>query len=136
MATWQISFNVIEKNKKNVDEDICYWNKEPVNATDVIFLEKIESWSNDIIQYGNLDSTCIELLLEDRRIVEVSIRLDMRTIDKALLTAVINYIKNMDAEIYYNGEIIPPSLENFRNIMRTSHAYKYCSDPVNFLDNL
>ena len=33
MAIWQIGFNVI--NKKNTDEDICYWNNEPVGADDV-----------------------------------------------------------------------------------------------------
>ena len=132
MAIWQIDFNVIDKNKKNTDEDICYWNKEPVGADEVMFLAKEASWSKDIIQFGSLESTCIELLLEDSRVVEVSIRLDLRTLNKTLLSDVIDYIKRIDANIYYNDEIIVPLYENFANIIMASDAYKYCSNPVLF----
>lgn len=136
MAIWQIDFSVIDKNKKNNDEDICYWNKEPIDADVVTFLKKEESWSKDIIQFGNLESTCIELLLEDSRVVEVSIRLDLKTLNKTLLSDVINYIKRIDANIYYNDEIIIPSYENFCNIIRVSDAYKFCTDPGLFFDDL
>lgn len=130
MAIWQIDFNVIDKNKKNTDEDICYWNNEPVGANDVTFLEKEDSWSKDIIQFGSLESTCIELLLENSRVVEVSIRLDLRTLNRLLLSDVIDYIKRIDANIYYNDEIITPSYENICSIIRASDAHKYCSNPV------
>lgn len=43
MAIWQVSFNVVDKNKKHNDEDICYWNKEPINAYDITFLKNVKA---------------------------------------------------------------------------------------------
>lgn len=136
MATWQVYFSAVDKNKKNNDEDICYWDKEPVNVYDISFLKKNESWSNDIIQYGSLQSTCIELLMENGRIVEISIRLDLRMLTKSLLINVVDYIIRLNSNIYYQNEIIIPSITNISNLIKKSDAYKYCQNPLTFIDDL
>ena len=136
MAIWQVDFSVIDKNKKNNDKDICYWEKEPINAFDITFLNKYESWSRDIIQYGDLQKTCIELLVENERIVEINVRLDLRTLTKELLMNVIEYIIRLNANIYYKNEIVIPSIKNICSIIINSYAYKYCDNPISFIDNL
>ena len=42
----------------------------------------------------------------------------------------------MPVDIYYNDEIIIPSYENFCNIIMVSDAYKFCTDPGLFFDDL
>ena len=134
MAIWQVSFNAIDKDKKNNDEDIFYWNKEPINVYDITFLKKCDSWTNDIKQYGDLQETCIELLEENGRIVEVSVRLDLRTQTRDLLIHILDYINRLDANIYYQKEILIPSMDNIKKIIMASDAYKYCHNPLNYFD--
>lgn len=136
MAVWQVCFNIVEKNNHNNDEDICFWNNEPDNVYDITFLKRINSWSKDIIQYGELQNTCIELLIENNRVIEVSIKLDLRNMTKDLLINIINYIASLNANIYYQNEIIIPSTENICNIIRKSNAYKYCNNPIEYLNDL
>lgn len=136
MAVWQVDFSVIDKNKTGNDEDICYWEKEPVNAYDITFLNKCESWSKDIIQYGDLQETCIELLVEDERIVEINVRLDLRSLTKELLMNVIEYIIRLNANVYYQNEIVIPSMKNISNIIINSNAYKYCDNPLRYIDEI
>ena len=134
MAIWQVSFNAIDKDKKNNDEDIFYWDKEPINVYDITFLKKCDSWTNDIKQYGDLQETCIELLEENGKIVEVSVRLDLRTLTKDLLIHILDYINRLDANIYYQKEILIPSMDNIKKIIMGSDAYKYCDNPLNYFD--
>ena len=136
MAIWQVSFNVIENSKKNNDEDICYWDKEPINAYDITFLKKCDSWTNDIIQYGDLQKTCIELLIENGKTVEVSVRLDLRTLTKELLINIVDYVIGLNANVYYQNEIVIPSVKNIINIIRNSDAYIYCGNPLKYIDDL
>lgn len=136
MAIWQVDFSVIDKNKKNDDEDICYWEREPNDVFDITFLNKFDSWSKDIIQYGDLQKTCIELLVENERIVEVNVRLDLRTLTKDLLMNVIDYIIRLNANIYYQNKIVIPSIKNICNIIINSNAYKYCNNPLSYIDDL
>ena len=123
MAIWQISFNIVEKRTDNC-KDICYWTNEPENAENITFLEKHDSWSSNIIQYGDLQSTCIEISKDDGRIVEVCVRLDLRTLSKDILKNVVEYIKGIDGYIYYQNEIIEPSFKNAVFMIKESTAYK------------
>lgn len=41
-------------------------------------LSQNKSWSNDIILFGDESSDCIELVVEENKIVEISIRVDLR----------------------------------------------------------
>lgn len=136
MAIWQVDFNVIENNKKCYDEDICYWESEPVNASNITFLNKCDSWSKDVIQYGDLQKTCIELLVESERIVEINVRLDLRTMTRDLLVNVIDYIVGLNANIYYNNEIFVPSVNNVCSIIINSRAYKYCDNPLRYIADM
>lgn len=135
MAIWQISFNIVE-NKTYNSKDIVYWIKEPENADNITFLEKHDSWSSDIIQYGDLQSTCIEISKENGRIVELCVRLDLRTLSKDILNNVVEYIKGLDGYIYYQNEIIEPTFKNVVFMIKESTAYKFCKNPMSFIDEL
>ena len=131
-----MSFNIIDKDKRINDEDILYWDKEPINAYNITFLKICDSWTNDIKQYGDLQETCIELLEENGRIVEVSVRLDLRTLTKDLIIHILDYVNGLNANIYYQNEILIPSANNIIKILKNSDAYKYCDNPLNYFDEI
>ena len=134
MAIWQVCFYVIDKNKKVDDEDIYYWSKEPHCVNNITFLAKCNSWSKKIIQYGNSESTCIELLLENGSVVEISVRLDMRTLTKELLANIEDYVVRLDGNIFYQDKIVRPSMESLMRVITDSEAYKYCKNPLHYFD--
>lgn len=65
LAVWQFQCYIISLTKKSDklsrDEMISWKNIEnPLISPD--FLERQKSWSTDIVQYGNIDRTCIEFI--------------------------------------------------------------------------
>ena len=136
MAVWQICFYAIENNKLDNDADICYWRIEPEKACDINFLYKYKSWSKNIIQYGDLQESCIELFKENGKIVEISIRLDIRSLSNDMVINMSNYLNDIKANIYFRNKIIVPSTDNIVELIKTSDAYKYCNNPRLFIKNL
>ena len=136
MAIWQLCFNAVEKNKNLDDKDICLWTKEPNDVYNISFLCKAKSWSSEIIQFGNIDETCIELISEQNKVVEISVRLDLRTLDKKQLYSLIGYIDKIDANIFYQGNLYTPSITSFTEMIQNSSALKFCRDPFLFLENI
>lgn len=74
--------------------------------------------------------------MENGRTAEVSVRLDLRTLTKDLLINVIDYVIRLNANVYYQKEIVIPSMKNIGNILRNSDAYKYCDNPLIYIDDL
>ncbi|MCM1179690.1 MAG: hypothetical protein NC347_05510 [Clostridium sp.] len=104
---------------------------------EIDFLPRQTSWSNSIIQYGNLEGDCIEFLLSDKRQVEeIECRLDIRCITKEKLERVLRYINQIEADIYMDGKIISPQMEKIISLIRDSPAMKFCIDPQAFLEAL
>ena len=137
MAIWQFDFVAIDKNKIISDNDICFWDKEPTDDVyNISFLEKRRSWSKDIIQYGNLDGTCIELLLSNNRIEEIHIRLDIRCLDYKTIECLIDYLNRISARIYYEEKIYDVSKKELMNLIKNSDAYRFCSNPELFISNI
>lgn len=137
MAIWQFDFAAIDKNKIISDNDICFWDKEPAdNVYNISFLEKRRSWSKDIIQYGNLDGTCIELLLSNNRIEEIHIRLDIKCLDYKTIECLIDYLNRISARIYYEEKIYDVSKKELMNLIKNSDAYRFCNNPELFISNI
>lgn len=95
MAIWQYKLFVLPEeevdsyflNKDSVSEkafnEIDWWKYRQIDIKLfeplIRLLDKENSWSENIVQLGNLDSNCVELLYEEGRMVEISIRIDLRT---------------------------------------------------------
>ncbi|MBO4457757.1 MAG: hypothetical protein J5802_08555 [Butyrivibrio sp.] len=128
MAIWQLSFDVVDKNKDLNDEDIRCWEQEPEKVRDIAFLDKIKDWSKDIETYGDLEKTCIELCKENDKATKISIRLDVRGISETLLEDIINYIVGVDGKILYKNELFAPSLPELKGIIIKSDAFRFCTN--------
>ena len=138
MAIWQFEFYTADKNKANKDDpdDIILWDDISAElAENVPFLNKKESWDASIVQFGNADETCIEILKENDKVAEISVRIDMRQITEKLLSDIIEYLKRINCRIYYNENLYEVTLDNLKALMVSSDAYSFCKDPQAFLDN-
>lgn len=136
MAIWQLSFYAVDKSKKIVDDEIYCWKEKYDKFCNINFLEKKESWANWIIQFGEVDSTCIEILMDDEISFDVRIRLDIRNLKMKTIKCIIDYLCYIDANILYDEKIIVPTKENVIKMILESDAYRFCKSPTGFLDEL
>jgi len=137
MAIWQFSFNIVEKGFNDVKPEPVFRKLDEQSLFKIAqFLSIGNSWSNDIVMYGNDDTTCIELLYESDKLQEVLLRLDIRTISKELLIAILDFIKHNNAKIYKEKEIFEPTLENIINLIKKSKAYRFAKSPLEALSEI
>ena len=133
------------------------------NGKNGIILETIEtlskvlprrkSWSNDIIQFGNLDSTCVEISLYDNDDDEISVRIDLRNCSRKEIESILEFATKNNLVIAVNTrkfdpsrdadrildpiyEFYSPTKDNIRTIIESSAAFRFCKNPVEFLENL
>lgn len=154
MATWQFAFSIIpeeivlgkdsntQSNPKLSDfDDSLSWDGyclsesslEKISET----LKQTKSWSDNIRQFGCLDETCIELFYEKNTLLDVSIRLDLRSLTSYILKAVIDFIKENKALIFTSkGVLIKPVLEDVVTEIKKSDAHSFVKNPQEFLSSL
>lgn len=149
MAIWQFTFmivrreNVESKTKKEIQmnlDGIYSWKGFFMNNESLeklgITLEKEGSWSKNRKQYGKLDETCIELLYENNDLLEISCRLDVRSLTKAIIVNILEFIKENNSLILVDNNIYEPTLENINKLLKASSAVKFYENPEQFLSNL
>lgn len=130
MAIWQVSVFLVKKEKKNNSMGIELWNVlDKLNET---FPEE-KSWCDSIRQFGKLDSTCMEIDIED---AEILLRIDLRNITKEQLEIIIQFAKSNDLKIRHENKIKEPSISNLIDIFKTSDAYRFLNDPERYLESI
>ena len=122
MALWQFHCYIIPRenrnlNEKSCDEDILSWKKHTIPTARIDFLEKQTSWTEDIVQYGKDDETCIQFLYEEGLLEEISCRLDLRSLSIKMLEQVMEYINKIDGMILYENKIY---FSNINDIVEVS----------------
>lgn len=132
MATWQVHISL----KKAVPDQTL--SESFLNSLQVLskVLPKEESWSANTMQYGKIDETCIEIDYEDDLILEIAVRLDLRTLSKKLLQAICDFASSNDLRISSKAGLIVPNLENLLLILQNSPAWRFVKNPVGFLQNI
>ena len=122
MAIWQYKLYALPneevdsyflgQNKIEAEDfdNIEWWKyRGPVKNLQETFPYLIEqkSWCEDIRQFGNLDSDCIELCL-DGKYTELSFRFDLRILNTKFLNDTISYAKEenlifatLDYQLFY-----------------------------------
>lgn len=117
MAVWQFDCNII--SEKSVDkrshDEILSWNDIPQPNCNIDFLERKESWAKNIVQYGNIDETCIEFIYDENRLDEIRCRLDLRTLTKHLLSQIVMYVQSIDACFFCRREYISAENGSYEN---------------------
>jgi hypothetical protein len=104
MAIWQYTLELIPKGDLDIiGNDIgtenynkfVFWKDGNYDCKYFVPITQLlpegESWSKHIKLYGSEDSTCIKLIIEDGKIVEVVIRLDFRNDYSKLLSQIIEF---------------------------------------------
>lgn len=93
MALWQYTFIVIPKKNVVIQNSSTKLNEEYYYKTDFWrhgyekdcfeeldkILPKAKSWSKNIIIFGKEDSNVLKLILDDKKVTEVILRIDFRT---------------------------------------------------------
>ena len=130
MAIWQVQFDLICK-----DQNSLISNARITDALASAF-EKQKSWSQDIDQYGRLDNSCIEVVKENDTVVEINVRIDLRSVTMSIIEAIVSFAEVNNLKILYNGTVHDACIEEIKKIIIDSKAYSYVSDPPAFLDSV
>jgi len=144
MAIWQFECMIIPKNRDNKDyidiDKYISWHGTKIPEVSFEFLSKhlpIEKgWSNDIRQYGNKDSTCIEIYMTENDIDEIRSRFDLRNISMSLLENIVAFINMINGALYINGKTIEANMQSIIELIKDSEAARFCKNPLDFLKKL
>ena len=132
MAIWQIPLDLISNNTISFS-DLPFLNSVQNLAT--IFPEE-KSWCAFIKQYGNIEQTCLEILLNGDVVENISLRLSLLDLSKQHLYGICEFATANNLYIRYESEVYSPTIDNFQRIIRQSNAHKFLSDPFNYLDSI
>lgn len=147
MALWQVELIIVPKEKLNnntniEDTDIsALWNGYEIKKDSIDEIEKVlkrtKSWSEDIVQLGEMSETVIELFYSEDMIEEVTCRLDLRSIDTRILDSILNFININNLSIIVGKKVyVDTKRESFIEAIKESDAYKFIKNPQNFLEEM
>ncbi|WP_433936319.1 hypothetical protein AB3662_16665 [Sorangium cellulosum] len=149
MAIWQCSFLLAPDTEGGCDrgaleersEEASLWGSaqpdEEIRRTAEKVLGKSPTWSADVEIWGDESSTCLKMIQELGRIVEVIFRIDLRNIQKADLVQLLDSFRRAHVVLIDENERrCEPTLSAVRGAMMASTAWRYLQDPRAFLASL
>ena len=150
MAIWQVHFVLLPATEP------ASGKKHSIIPETMETLSKVlpqrKSWSNNIIQFGDLDSTCVEISLYNND-NEISVRTDLRNCSRKEIESILEFATENNLVFAVNTrkfdpsrdddqildpiyEFYSPTKDNIRMIIESSAAFQFCKNPVEFLENL
>lgn len=147
MALWQTEFMMVPKDKLYSNSNIetvdisSLWSGYNIKQDSIDEVEKVlkrtKSWSEDIVQLGDISGTVIEIFYAEDMIDEVTCRLDLRNINTKIIDSILNFISaNNIAIIAGNKVYLVPNRESILEIMKKSDAYRFIENPQKFLEGI
>ncbi len=137
MAIWQTAIRLYCKGDKNHFDDEKI--KKSIKKLSVYFPEE-SSWCERIRQFGNVESTCIELIYDNietaNELVEISVRLDLRSITEEHLQSICTFARENNLLIGVCEDFYDPSIDGLKEIIKKSDAYKFITNPESFIRNI
>ena len=138
MAIWQTYYKVVPrkyKSKKHLQNNKCIWGEYSLDQNSVNLLShhlhQTSSWNCDCIQYGEIDCTCVEINYENNFIDEISVRFDLRTLNKEVLQAIVSFIDvNGSILVSQNEYIVNPCIDDVIASIKDSTAYKFIKNGI------
>lgn len=131
MAIWQVCIKVgfIEKTKQynSIFTETLY--------RIIDFLPEEKSWCPNIKQFGSLESTCLEIYVNDNIIETIDLRIDLRNIKIEHLIVFCDFFSVNDYYLIYKDVIYKATLKNLLIILKDSFAYSFLKEPEKFLAN-
>lgn len=142
MAIWQYDIFIIPNNEKDLIkkkttsdkklilfDDSVFWKDKKISIEEFesikLMLKQGKSWSKNLIVYGELEGSCLEIFLNNQSVCSVSIRLDFRTEYIKFLEAVIDICKKHDLIMLdTNMTILPLESEKIKQLIDQSEGKK------------
>ncbi|WP_421829162.1 hypothetical protein [Larkinella sp.] len=148
MAIWQYQLFVIPGEEinsyfgdnlfidNNALNEINWWKYRQltINNFNIFksFLPLKQSWSSDIILFGDESSNCIELLMDNNIIVEISIRIDVRNNYKEFVLALCDFSQKYGCVLLNDTlKILSPIAELIEQDIIIHPLYKSFLDKLN-----
>ncbi|TLV02480.1 hypothetical protein [Dyadobacter luticola] len=107
MAIWQYHFILVPaasidtvnfddfQTSDGLVDDERFWTVFPMDVSAFMpiktFIPQKQSWSENIVQFGELDKSCCEIFMEDQRVVSVRFRVDFTSDYSSLLDSMIEF---------------------------------------------
>ena len=130
MAIYQVEFNL--NDSSNAQKTILS-EESLIKLSSALPMGK--SWHNDIVVYGELESTCVCVWNGSDR-VEISCRFDVSSLRDDVINALINFAKANNLTFVYNQEAVDANLDGIKDVLINSPAYKFLENPNVFFDNV
>ena len=139
MAIWQFECKIIPKRDNIGDmnsDEIISWRDVKCSLSDISFLPHIKSWSNNIQQFGELEKDCLEFVFDGTILEEITCRLDLRTFSVVTFKNILEYVNKINAVFWYGEKMYFPVEEDILIAIIESTAYRFCSNPKDYLDEI
>jgi len=136
MAIWQFQCNIVLYRDSIAGlkyDEIISWKGASLSVQNLEFFACEKSWSENIIQYGRAEETCIEFIYDIGMLEEINCRLDLRNLTKQQLNSLVKYVKEIGGTFFVEGKIYPAKAEIMIEVMKKSKAYQYCKNPLDYI---
>lgn len=130
MAIWQVYVDLINAKQNG----LLYYSEINDSLSEIKnFLPETKSWCTNTIQFGDLESTCLEIYVHDSGVIEsICLRLDLRYIEKEHLIVLSKFLLKHNIFIKYHDCLCESTLEVFFLIINESAANRFIKDPEQF----
>ncbi|MBU3131868.1 hypothetical protein KPL40_05330 [Clostridium gasigenes] len=147
MALWQVEFMIIPKDRLSYENNIgeidipSLWIGYQIKENSINEVEKVlkrsKSWSEDIVQLGDVSETVIELFYDGDMIEEITCRLDLRNINIKTVDIILSFINTNNLAIIVDKKIYTDiNRQLVVDLIKESDAYRFLNNPEKFLDEI
>lgn len=127
MAIWQYDISLVpirEMDRDNLANELSS------------ILPRAESWSQSIMIWGDLDGNCVKVC-DDGSPPELLIRIDLRGQSGSFVRRLVSFATKMGFRIENaDGKEMPPMTKDIAEDIEKSDAFRFVSNPVQFLESL
>ncbi|WP_437755253.1 hypothetical protein [Sorangium sp. So ce1389] len=149
MAIWQCSFLLVPSTELGRDAALLLERMESGDlwahaqpdeaieraATDV--LGRSPSWSPEVDIWGHDDTTCLTMIREGGRVVEVLLRIDLRSVQRADLVRLLDGLRRAGVLLVdETKQLHEPTLPAVLHALKMSRAWRYVEDPRAYIASL
>lgn len=155
MATWQFSVNLIPRSwaienkysssllytEEGYDTEEAWKENQPkpefINILSTI-LPLAESWSKDLLYWGNEEGHDIQVGYENKLIEGIHIRLDLNQKLSSIIAKLVKVAKELDCVLFFPElkTVVEANEFELKNALQNSRAAQFVKDPHRFLGEL
>ncbi len=133
MAIWQLIFNLVSakfpyNNCINIKND----SLELLCKT----LPYKKSWTNEIDLYGEIDGTCLEVFYVNYAVDDITVKLDIRNLQKNHIMAIYEFAKINNLKILFEEVVYDFNANKIIDIIEGSTTKSFLHNPREFLNKI